>query len=305
VRPLVLAGVATLLLLSESEAGAQVWRTRAPLAIERSEVTAARLGGRIVVVAGFLADGSSSRRVDAYSPGRNRWSRLRDLPRAVNHAMAAASEGRLYVVGGYGAGGARRDAFVLVRGRWRRLPSMPVPRAAAGAAIVGGKLYVAGGVGPAGLAKNMLAFDLRHRRWRFVRGPTPREHLGVTSLDGRVYAVGGRTAGLDSNLALVESYAPGARRWTRVPPVPEPRGGTGAASLRGTIVSIGGETPTGTIASVYALNVRTRRWRRLPDLPTPRHGLGVVALNGRVYAIAGGRQPGLAVSGVNESLRLR
>ena len=67
-------------------------------------------------------------------------------------------------------------------------------------------------------------------------------------------------------------------------------------------VVIGGERPQGTIASVYAYELRTKRWLRLADLPTPRHGLGVVASADRVYAVAGGPQPGLTVSGAVESI---
>jgi hypothetical protein len=71
-------------------------------------------------------------------------------------------------------------------------------------------------------------------------------------------------------------------------------------------VSVGGEEPSGTIASVYALdlNARRRGWRRLPDLSTPRHGLGVVAFGRDVYVLAGGPRPGLFVSGTTEVLRL-
>jgi hypothetical protein len=70
------------------------------------------------------------------------------------------------------------------------------------------------------------------------------------------------------------------------------------------LVSVGGEAPLGTIAEVYAYEPRARGWRRLPDLPTPRHGLGVEFVGGRIYAIAGGPEPGLTVSGVNESIAL-
>lgn len=219
--------------------------------------------------------------------------------------MAAASGDRLYVLGGHTQRGPSRLAFVLDNGTWRRLPRMPGPRAAAGAAVVDGILYVVGGVGPNGLATRAFAFDLARRRWSTVPGPTPREHLGVTALRGRVYAVAGRTAGLDSNLSLVEVFNPETRRWRRLQRgVPEPRGGTGATAVNGRLVSVGGEAVNGTIASVYAFNLSTRRWQRLADLPTPRHGLGVVAYQGRVYAIAGGELPGLFVSGVNESLRV-
>jgi hypothetical protein len=154
------------------------------------------------------------------------------------------------------------------------------------------------------LARNALSFDLRTRRWSIVVGPTPREHLGVTSLAGTVYAVGGRTSGLDTNLLQFESYTPGARSWRRLQPVPDPRGGTGAAGLLGQIVSVGGEEPGGTIAEVLAYRVADRRWVQLDDLPTPRHGVGVAALGGRVFVIGGGPEPGLTVSSANEALRI-
>ena len=154
------------------------------------------------------------------------------------------------------------------------------------------------------LARNALSFDLRTRRWSVVPGPTPREHLGVASLGGTVYAVAGRTAGLDTNLLHFESYRPGERRWRRLPPVPDSRGGTGAAGLSGQIVSVGGEEPGGTIEEVLAYRVTDRRWVQLDNLRTPRHGVGVAAFGRRVYVIGGGPDPGLTVSTANEALRI-
>lgn len=72
--------------------------------------------------------------------------------------------------------------------------------------------------------------------------------------------------------------------------------------MNGRIVSVGGERPEGTIASVFAYELRTKSWHRLADLPTPRHGLGVVAHGHRVYVVAGGPEPGLTVSSAVESL---
>jgi non-specific serine/threonine protein kinase len=126
----------------------------------------------------------------------------------------------------------------------------------------------------------------------------------VVAAGGRLWALGGRTAGLDTNLDLVESWKPGEPRWRLGPPIPEARGGTGAAVVGDTIVSIGGEAPSGTIASVYALGVGDNHWRRLPDLRTPRHGLGVAAVGRTVYTLAGGPEPGLHVSAANEALEL-
>jgi N-acetylneuraminic acid mutarotase len=282
------------------------WVAGSPLDEPRTEVAAAPLQGRIVVVGGFLSSGANSRRVDAYDPGRDSWTRLPDLPVSVDHAAAASWRGRLVVVGGYGADRQPlRSAFLYDGRQWGRLPPPPEERAAAAAAATGdGRVWVLGGRTRSGLATRALSLDLRTLRWRTVRGPRPREHLAATALGGRVYAVGGRLAGYDTNLGTIEAYDPRVSRWSRLPDLPDARGGTGAAAIAGRIVSAGGESPAGTNHTVWALPPGARRWTALPDLPTPRHGLGVVALDGRVWAIAGGPQPGLTVSGAVESLRL-
>lgn len=304
---LVLAAV--FVLAPAGGASTEAWDQHAPLPVPRTEVAAAAFASEIAVVGGFNADGTHSARADAYSPSLDRWRQLPDLPVSAHHAAAVGHQGRVYVLGGYGPDGRpQRAAYVFQGGSWRALPRLPFPRAAAGAAIARGKIVVAGGVvrvDGARLARNALAFDLRTRRWSVVPGPTPREHLGVTALGGVVYAVAGRTSGLDTNLRLFESYTPGAARWRKLPAVPDPRGGTGATALRGLVVSVGGEEPGGTIGDVYAYRVATRTWRRLDDLPTPRHGLGVAAFAGRAYVIGGGPEPGLTVSGANESLAIQ
>lgn len=278
----------------------------------RTEVAAVLAGSEIFVVGGFTADGQNSARVDVYTPRTNRWRRVADLPIAVDHTMAAAYRGRVYVVGGYGPGRSRlTNASVFANGVWTPLPPMPEQRAAGGAVVVNGRLYVVGGVASStidsssDLAGAMLVYDIARRRWSRAPGPTKREHLGVTALNGRIYAVAGRTAGADTNLRTFEVLTPGARAWRRLAPVPVRRGGTGATASGRLIVSAGGETATQTIRTVFAYDTKTRRWRRLPNLPSPRHGLGVVAFGKRVFVVGGGRQPGLGgVSGVNEVLTL-
>jgi N-acetylneuraminic acid mutarotase len=310
-RPLLSALLILLLAAGLAVAAPLRWRAAAPVPQPRSEVAATLAGGEIFVVGGFTPEGQASSRVDAYSPRTNRWRRVTDLPLTVHHPMAAGYRGRLYVLGGYGPEGARPSAFELVGGVWAPLTGMPATRAAGGAAVVGGKIYVVGGVttnaeGARSLARETLVYDIARRSWSRVPGPTMREHLGVAALNGRIYAVGGRLAGADTNLDLFEVYAPGARRWRRLPRIPGRRGGTAATGTGRLIVSAGGETPTQTIRAVFAYDTKTRRWRSLPNLPTPRHGLGVVAVGGRVFVVAGGRRPGLAgVSGANEVLALR
>ena len=69
---------------------------------------------------------------------------------------------------------------------------------------------------------------MRTLRWSAFRGlETPREHLGVTALGGKVYAVGGRTAGLETNTHAAEAYDTVTRTWSTLPDAPTRRGGNG------------------------------------------------------------------------------
>jgi non-specific serine/threonine protein kinase len=272
----------------------------------RSEVAAGRAGSQIVVAGGFTADGHNSARADGYRTVDDHWRRLPDMPASVDHAASASADGRMYVIGGYGADRRpKRSVFLLEDGFWSVLAPMPGARAAAAAAIANGRLYVLGGRnGRRALARDAFAYRFATRRWERIPGPEPREHLAAASARGRVYAIGGRAAGIDTNSARFEVYDPGTKSWRRLAPLPGARGGTGAAAIGGRIVSVGGEQPAGTIRTVYAYDSSTKHWSRLPDLPTPRHGLGVVAANGSIWTLAGGPVPGLTVSGAVESLKV-
>jgi non-specific serine/threonine protein kinase len=279
------------------------WHSGPALPVARTEVAAARSGSAIVVAGGFLVDGSSTARVDVYDPAKGAWRRGPDLPQPLNHAAAATLKGDAVVVGGFASGGRPTTTAVRLDGdRWQALPPLPRPRAAAAAVALKGRLYVLGGVTTNGLAKVALVYDPPHHRWAQLPGIAPRQHLAAAAARGRIYAIAGRAAGDDTNVATVQSWAPGEKRWRTEKPVPEARGGTGAATVDGTIVSAGSEAPQGTSGAVYGLDTHRGTWRRLPDLPTPRHGLGVVAYGREVFVIGGGPQPGLTVTAANESL---
>jgi hypothetical protein len=155
------------------------------------------------------------------------------------------------------------------------------------------------------LAGAMFVYDIAGDRWSTAPGPpTPREHLGGAGFGGRVYTIGGRTGGLDSNLDAFEVYDPGTGRWSSLPRLPTRRGGlAAAATCSGQLVAVGGEGKS-TFAEAEAYDVGTGAWRRLPPMPTPRHGLGVVAIATTVYTFAGGPQPGLHVADTAEAIDL-
>jgi hypothetical protein len=185
------------------------WRRLQHAPTKRTEVTAATDGDRIVVAGGFAENEDTVSTVEVFDPESEVWRRGPDLPVAVNHAMSAAVGGSIYVLGGYMGPGLSHpsDRVFALRGeRWEEMSPMPEPRAAGGASAVGGLLYVAGGIGPTGLAEKLLVFDPVADGWRSLEGPpTAREHLGVAGLKGRVFVIGGRVGGADSNLAVAEA----------------------------------------------------------------------------------------------------
>lgn len=260
------------------------------------------------MVGGFAEVGGTVATVEIYDVATNTWTRGPDLPVAVNHAMAATLGGVVHVAGGSLATGMASDRVFAYRGgAWAELPSLPEARAAGGMAAAGGRLYVVAGAGPSGLAASTFVYSPESRRWRSKDGVrTRREHLGVAAVRGRVYSVGGRTGGLESNLDAAERFNPKTGIWRNLADLPTARGGLGAAGSRnGFVVAAGGEGPDGTFDEVEAYDVENKRWRSLPPLPTARHGLGVVVLDAVVYVLAGGTEPGLTYSGANEALDLR
>jgi non-specific serine/threonine protein kinase len=266
-------------------------------------VAAAAWAGGVIVIGGYRADGSSSPRADLWRPGEDRWRRLPDLPSGRNHPAAAVLDERLYVSGGRGDDAPRGATQVWSLGSaersWRPEPPLRHARLAHAMTEVDGQLVVAGGTGPAGLLTSVEI--LTAGSWR--PGPplrAGREHLGGVTSAGRFWVVAGRRGGLATNLATVESWAPGERAWRREPDLRTPRGGVGAGERAGEVCVAGGEQPAGTIHTVECL--RGGRWQTVASLAVPRHGLAVVGLSDGLHVIAGGPRPGLTVSGVHELL---
>ena len=131
--------------------------------------------------------------------------------------------------------------------------------------------------------------------------PTPRDHLAVAAIDGRIYAIGGRVDGSYSrNLSANEAYDPATNHWERRAPLPTARSGIAAAILDGRILIVGGEEPSGTHNEVEAYDPKSNDWQALQRMPTARHGLGAATVDGKMYVIAGGPTPGDSASPVNE-----
>jgi hypothetical protein len=69
--------------------------------------------------------------------------------------------------------------------------------------------------------------------------PTPRWGLSTSTVNGKIYAVGGTPNGRDG-LRNVEVYDPVTDTWTKAPDMPTPRGNLSASTVNGKVYAIGG-----------------------------------------------------------------
>jgi N-acetylneuraminic acid mutarotase len=105
-------------------------------------------------------------------------------------------------------------------------------------------------------------------------------------LNGKLYAIGGRSGG--SDFGNVYIYDPATDRWTEGPPI-EPRGTAGAALYCGTIYVFGGESQAknSVLSDVLRLDSTGNAWQIAQPMPTARNYARAAVLGGSVYLIGG------------------
>ncbi len=175
---------------------------------------------------------------------------------------------------------------------------MPTMRGALAAAVIDDKIYVVGGANrkifslvntPA-----LEVYDPLDDTWeKLAPMPTPRDHLTASSLNGKLYAIGGRIdVDYHNNLSANEVYDPKTNRWTQRAPMPTKRSGITSQVLSERILVFGGESGEGTFTENEAYDPRTDSWETLAHLLEGRHGLGSASYKNAIHLFAGGPNPG-------------
>jgi N-acetylneuraminic acid mutarotase len=118
--------------------------------------------------------------------------------------------------------------------------------------------------------------------------PTARRGLVTATVNGIIYAIGGRSAN-EVNLATMESYNPIRiiYSWGSRAPMPSPRAWpSGAATINGKIYVPGGLNTDGNATkSLFVYNPGTDTWVKKAAMPVASYGGGAVAINGKLYVV--------------------
>lgn len=301
---LVLIVVSSICNFPDYSKAAEEWSTFPAMPTERTEVTAATVGSSIYVIGGFDKDGNTLDKVELFDARSGTWSQAKELPVPLHHTAAGSYQGKLYVVGGYREGWIPSSTLFIYdpfTNKWNEGSSMPTPRGALTAQFIDGILYAVGGWNGLPLPVNE-AYDPSTDSWTKKESmPTAREHLASGIVDGKLYVIGGRQGSLGSNMDTNEEYDPKTDKWTTKAPMPSKRGGIVGASLSDSVYVFGGESSARTFDNTEQYVAPLDKWIIRSKMPTARHGLAAAEAGGSIYIIGGGLQPGLSVSGKNES----
>ena len=211
---------------------------------QRSAFATAVAGGKIYAFGGgdgggFLDD------VQAYDPATGSWTVRAPMPASRAYGVAAAMDGKIYLMGGHVAPGGP-DAPALeydpVADTWSAISPMLTHRINPGVAVLNGKFYVVGGATTGGGTTTVEVYDPAGDAWMAVQSlSVPRMNPSVRAVGGRIYAFGGVSDAF-AFLASGEVYDPQLDVWSDAAPLPDARTVAGSAVLDGVLYVIGGQS---------------------------------------------------------------
>lgn len=303
------------------------WKMGAPLPKAMGEVVGVAIGQSLFVFGGLDdADGEvpygAAYRYDTPS---SKWATLRQMPEPAHHIMATEHGGKIYIFGGFTLPPKQKlqwqptaSAWVYdpATDRYTALAPLPRPRGAGYAVMVGNKIYVIGGVAsdptasatepiPLGIAGKQTCvgfvdeYDPATNTWRARASmPTPRNHYLAGVVDGKIYALNGRTGSVFVNMAsvtdLVEMYDPDKDEWTLVGRALTSRGDVNGAVHGDKIYVTGGEYQTSKVKEAFwafeAYNATQNTWESLPHVNISRHGFAAAFIGDTLHVIGGSFQ---------------
>ena len=203
----------------------------------------------LYVAGGQTADATPTLydQVSRYDFTTNTWSNVAPLPVPLGQGSMGASNGKVYVAGGFIGGSNVTNAlriYDIASNNWTsgaNMPTSPGVEAAAGA-VVNGKFYVMGGDDFTNGLNTTFIYDIATNTWTTgATLPDSRTNTYATAYNGLIYVYGGVILPGFTTTDTLLSYDPVANSWTNL-------GSAGTAGLG----NYGGIAPFGTGQLVIA-----------------------------------------------------
>lgn len=260
---------------------------------------------------GYLMGGRGIKPVEEFDPATGSWRQLKPVPLEIHHFQPVVYEDKIYIMtamtGQYPKETPLESIYIYdpAADTWEKGPIFPKHRRRGGAGTVvhDGKIYMVAGIidgHTSGTIPWFDEFDPKTGEWRELEdAPHARDHFPAIELDGRVYAIGGRSSSYhepDNFAAFFSSVVPevdvydfSTQEWKTLPEgLHFGTAAGGLLALDGDIYYFGGESyqrlPH---RATQRLDVETGTWKLMAPLQRARHGGGAIEVGGKFYFTVG------------------
>lgn len=256
----------------EYDPASDKWTKKQPMALPAHHVAFTELNGKCYAFGGFVPPESGPpawvpiNNGWEYDPANDSWKALASMPSKRGSAVAAAVNGKIYVIGGAALHpGSNEPALYPAR-----------PHRSVG---------------------TVEEYDPNTNTWSERSSmPTARNHAAIGAVNNKIYVIGGRLGSAfiftASNTNVVEEYDPATDQWGLVKArMPTERSGGAWAVYKGRIYVAGGEHQDGHLMAAFraleAYDPATNTWLELSMMPMPRHGLAGAVVGNRLHLASG------------------
>ena len=154
------------------------------------------------------------------------------------------------------------------------------------------RLYLIGGYikheGTEEFLDNLYQYDTIQMSWeKMASMSVSRCYVSTVSLEGKIFALGGRTSGQPGRLSTVEVYAPELNQWSPVAEMTVARSDFATVVFEDNIYAIGGFDGHVYLNSIEKYNPKTDSWAIVGTLVTPRQGASAIVCRNKIYVLGG------------------
>ena len=202
----------------------------------------------------------------------------------------------ILAVGGWGKDSptGSTEVFNTLRGVWKPVPlQLPLGTITYHRLeLIKMKLYLIGGYikheGTEGFLDTLYQYDTTKKSWdQMASMSVSRCYVSTVTLDGKIFAIGGRTSNQPGRLSTVEVYDPELNLWSNVAEMSVARSDFSSVVFEDKIYAIGGFDGFNYLSSIERYNPKTDSWVNVGNLATPRQGASSIVFRNKIYVLGG------------------
>ena len=153
-----------------------------------------------------------------FSPKKNQWIKLADIPKPTMNLALAAVNGKIYAIGGDTFKDTNREYNPLTN-TWKIVEPMPTARQHIDCGVLGNDIFIMGGLTSwKNITKKNEAYNVLSNTWSEKTAiPSLRNNAAVVALDSLIYVIGGAGTKEDiwGDVWTVETYNIISDKWVQ------------------------------------------------------------------------------------------